>query len=413
MTPKSRDEAGQATCTERPSAVILIIDDDRDFSPALTRFLNRFGVNAIDVGRPIEVMTVARERRPALILLDLCLDGGPSTDTRTAEHVLKCLKLDPVTRAIPVIAMSGIHQAPAVEARFRTLGAEAFYIKAEVLTTGPFLRSLQARLLMSAAAASVPGASLVRVDEAGDSASLSAAGFPFELTILVIDDEEDTALLLKHLLKGQRVLWADTGAKGLGLAKSELPDLVIVDLNMPGLDGVQVCERLRANDTNNLYLPILMHTGDQRYQKEVECLDIGADDYVIKNGSNARLLAKMRALIRRRRYRTDAAWVHSIGGVTVDLKLHTLGVKRDGAMVSLTKAEAAIILLLMSAEGALFDTKALHKKICRAWPNLNSTAIKTHVSHIRQKLDPFSRLIESVKGEDGYRFNVELAKTLI
>lgn len=391
---------------------ILVIDDDHGFRPALCEYLRRFHFQTSEAKSGIEGLVCAQAQKPDLIVLDLCLDGRGSNDTRSAELFLKALKSDRSLRPIPVVAISGMFHSDEASARFKSLGTDSFIYKGNIFEDGHFLRMIRGQTVLGQALApAAPPADSHQ--ESVEALGLPDAGFPLELTILVIDDEEDTANLLKQLLKEQRILWADTGAKGLSLAKSELPDLVILDLHMPNLDGKQVCERLRANDTSNLYLPVLMHTGDQRCQEEVVCLDIGADDYLVKAGSNARLLAKIRAMVRRRRFRTDSRGVQSIGGVRLDLKLHTISVKSSSRLASLTKAEAAIVLLLMSGEGALIDTRAIHKKICRAWPNSDSTAIKTHVSHIRHKLGEFARLIESVKGEDGYRFNVELAKTLL
>lgn len=403
MAQKSRNASEGTASPERPAPTVLIIDDDRSFCPGLTHFLRRFGVNAIGTERPAEGLTVARERRPELILLDLCLDGGPSTDTRTAEHVLKCLKLDATTRDIPIITMSGIHHDASIEARFRSLGAESFYTKAEVLTIGPFLRSLQARLLLMNEAASRP------VPPVTSAPPLD--GFPYELTILVIDDEEDSSELLGVLFRNQpyRILWARTGSQGLSLAKTELPDLVVLDLHMPGLDGQEVCRRLRESQAG-LRLPVLILTGEQRIGEQVRSFNIGADDYLLKGSSIEILDARMRALIRRVRFGLDSAGAVRLHAVALDPLRHELSIARREPL-ALTRTESGIMALLMSGMGSAIDVATIHKKVCRTWKP-HSATVKVHVSNIRGKLGPDGSLIESINREESYRFNMELARAL-
>lgn len=402
MSPESTDGAVSVEPIARPFAPILIIDDDPEFRPAFAHFLRKMGFRVLEATSPIEGLRLARERGPGAIFLDLCLDGKNPKNTFSSEFVMKGLRSSARTRGVPVFAISGIRGDAETEARFRGLGAEALFAKAELFDADRFVGNLRARLMIGAAP--VPAAAAGARD-----------GFPLDLTVLVIDDESDTADLLKTMFKNgaHKIFWADNGVAGLSLAKTELPDLVILDLHMPGLDGKQVCRRLREESAGGLYLPILMLTGDDRPRQEVHCLDLGADDYLLKTASVMRLAARVRGLIRRRRFGIDSRGMLSAGGVVLDCATLSLAIGGRRAAVGLTKAEAGIVALLLLAMGKLVRSETLHKKVCRAWPGQESTVIKVHVSHIRKKLGRHARLIESVNGEDGYRLDVDAAKRLL
>ncbi|MDE2140822.1 MAG: response regulator [Elusimicrobia bacterium] len=402
MSLESTDSAVPVARIPRSFASILIIDDDPGFRPAFAKFFAKMGFSVVEAASPTEGLRLARERGPGAIFLDLCLDGKNPKDTFSAEFVMKGLRSSARTRSVPVFVISGIRGDVETEARFRVLGAEALLAKAELFDADRFVGSLRARLMV--------GASPVPAAAAG-----ARDGFPLDLTVLVIDDESDTADLLKTMFKNgaHKVFWADNGVAGLSLAKTELPDLVILDLHMPGLDGKQVCRRLRDESAGGLYLPILMLTGDDRLRQEVDCLDLGADDYLLKTAPVMRLAARVRGLIRRRRFGIDSRGMLSAGGVVLDCEALALTIRGRKAAVGLTKAEAGIVALLLAAMGKLVRSDTLHKKVCRAWPGQESTVIKVHVSHIRKKLGRDARLIESVNGEDGYRLDVDAAKRLL
>jgi len=399
---ESTDSAASAALILRLSAPILIIDDDAEFRSALARFLGKMSFRVLEAASPIEGLRLARERGPGAILLDLCLDGKNPKDTFSAEFVMKALRSSARTRGVPVFAISGMRGDAETEARFRALGAEALLAKAELFDADGFVRNLRARLMIGDAP--VPAAAAGARD-----------GFPLDATVLVIDDESDTADLLKTMFKNgaHKIFWADNGVAGLSLAKTELPDLVILDLHMPGLDGKQVCRRLREESAGGLYLPILMLTGDDRLRQEVHCLDLGADDYLLKTASVMRLAARIRGLIRRRRFGVDSRGMLSVGGLTLDCATLSLAIRGRGAAVELTKAESGIVALLLVSMGKLVRSETLHKKVCRTWPGQESTVIKVHISHIRKKLGRHARLIEAVNGEDGYRLDVDAAKRLL
>ncbi len=392
---------------EARSAVILIIDDDRSCARDIAGFLGRFGFRTIE-SRPIDAHDTARREQPDLVLLDLCLDGPMIMDTRSAEHLLQGLKADESTRRLPVVAISGLFADAATEARFRRLGAEAFYAKGEVLDRGPFLRSLQARFPGAEDGPPRTGPGLEHEPEAG----VSEGSLPFELTILVIDDEEDSFELLGALFKNRpyRILWAKSGAQGLNFTKTELPDLVVLDLHMPDFDGHDIYRLLRENQ-GGFHLPILVLTGESRVGDEVCSINSGADDYLVKGSPIELLEARACGLIRRLRFSATPSWVLRCHGAALDSLRHEMSVPGRSRPVLLTKKEAAIMAFLMSAKGRAVEVPTLHKKVCGTWKP-HAATIKVHISNMRAKLGPYADLIEAIMGEESYRFNVELLQAL-
>lgn len=395
------------------SAPILIIDDDPEFRPALGRLLSKRGFRTLEAKDAMEGLAVVRKSKPGAILLDLCLAGKNHEDTVSAEFALKILKSSPMTRAIPVFAISGIHGDVETEARLKRLGADAFFTKLEVMLDGPFLRNLQARLLLRDA---VKSAQSVAAEPCVEPPKGKERRFPLALSILVIDDEEDTANLLRGLLKEQpgptEVHWADNGKQGLSQARTLLPDLVILDLHLPGLDGKEICRRLRESE-RSLYLPILMLTGDTRMEQQIDCLKLGADDFVLKSVPDDLLLARALGLISRRRFGVKDKGVLRVGGIELDPLLHELTIAGRKKPISLTKKEAGLVLLLMSAEGRAVASQELHQKTSNDRLKPHSSTMRSHISHIRNKLGGHERLIQCVEKEDGYCFDVEYAKSLL
>ncbi len=233
----------------------------------------------------------------------------------------------------------------------------------------------------------------------------------YQHTILVVDDEPETSELLRVVLRSMncRILWAATGAQGLRLAASEMPDLAVLDLNMPGIDGREVCRRLREQE-RTFSLPILILTGDSRIKQEAACFGIGADDYLVKTTPPLRLQARIRRMLWRHRFQADARGVIRVNEVRLNMKTHRLS-QPDNTDIHLTPIESAFCALLMSANGNLVPHNVIFKKLYSAWPELGSEKLRKHVSNLKHKLGLFSDLIESVRSE-GYRFNSARAQRI-
>lgn len=403
------DRSGSTEVSAAQSAPVLIIDDDPEFRTVLGRLLSKLGFHTLEAKDGMEGLAMVRASNPGVILLDLCLVGETPV---SGEFVLKILKSSALTRAIPVFVISSKHRDAATEARLKRLGADAFFDKFEATLDGPFIRNLQARLLLRDAVQSAPS---FAAEPCVEPPKEEERDFPLPLSILVIDDEEDTAELLRWLLKEHpgpsEVHWVGDGKQGLSQAKTLLPDLVILDLHLPGLDGKEICRRLRESD-RSLYLPILMLTSDARMERQIECLKLGADDFVLKTTPGDLLLARALGLISRRRYGVKDKGMLRVGGVELDSRLHELTIAGRKTPIGLTKKEAGLVLLLMSAEGRSVSSQELHQKTSNDRLKPHSSTMRSHISHIRCKLGAHERLIQCVEKEDAYSFDAEHARSL-
>lgn len=373
---------------------VLVIDDNPAFRMALRRRLESLGFEVMAARTGEHGLQVAKARGPDLVLVDLCL--GPRSRL-SGTDVLSALKAEETTRGIPAIAMSAVKEGAEDEVQARRSGADDFLAKREIAAHGgkPLLRRLRALLLLSAR-------------EPASSPRRAPGSLP--LTVLVIDDQEETAELVKAALgeePGCRVLWAPSGARGLRLAAGELPDLIVLDLIMPGLSGQEVCRRLRAQP-RTAHLPILVLTADAS-DREVECIEMGADDYLVRHAGAGRLAARIRRLIRRHRFRGDPKGALQVGKVRLEPGSCRLLI--GGRSVALTPLESGICALLMAAAGEFLDKRVLYKKLYNAWPPPGSASVKVHVRNIRKKLGAVRDLIVSRK-DRGYGFDADYAQSL-
>jgi two-component system KDP operon response regulator KdpE len=220
--------------------------------------------------------------------------------------------------------------------------------------------------------------------------------------ILVVDDEPQIrrALALHLGARGYEVLQAETGERAMQLAASEHPDVVLLDLGLPGMDGVLVIQALRGW-TN---MPIIVLTVRDEERSKVQALDAGADDYVTKPFGMAELLARVRAVLRRAPVEGDAIAEVGTSSFRIDLVAHRAFVG-DGE-VRLTPTEWAIVEYLVRFPGRLVTYKQL---ITAVWgPNYepDPNLLRVHMAHIRRKLelDPTRPKHFITDSGMGYRF---------
>ena len=223
-------------------------------------------------------------------------------------------------------------------------------------------------------------------------------------TVLVVDDERDLVELVTHNLKrhGYRTLRAGDGRTALEIARREKPDLILLDVMMPQLDGAEVARRLRA-DPATAGLPIIMLTAKAEETDVVVGLTIGADDYVTKPFSMKVLLARIQSVLRRR----EAAAAGDGGGQTlragplvIDRSRHEVAV--DGQPVKLTLTEFKLLAALVEGRGRVLSRDQLMTKAMGADVFVTDRAIDVHVTAIRKKLGEASWLVHTVRGV-GYR----------
>ena len=221
-------------------------------------------------------------------------------------------------------------------------------------------------------------------------------------TILVVDDEERLRSLLEAYLgqQGFRVVSAADGREALSVARRERPDLVILDLMMPVMDGYEFMNAYRREyDT-----PVIILTARVDDSDKVLGLELGADDYVTKPFSPRVLVARVRAVLRRAGIVPPTAEVLRVADVTLDRGRHTVSV--GGAAVRLTPAEFDLLAVLMTSPGRVFTRAELLDHVQGTDYDGYERTIDVHVRNLRAKIEPdprHPRYIESVYGV-GYRF---------
>lgn len=225
-------------------------------------------------------------------------------------------------------------------------------------------------------------------------------------TVLIVEDEPPMQRFLSTLLRahGHRVLRAESGAEGIREAATRNPDVVLLDLGLPDMDGLDVVERLREWTR----VPVIVLSARQQDHDKVTALDRGADDYLTKPFSAEELMARVRVALRHARLRADSGpSVIEVSGVRIDLSART--VHRDGAAVDLTKTEYDVLAELARHAGRCLT----HAHILRAvWgPHCQTRAhyVRVQVRSLRVKLEkqPSSPSLILTETGVGYRFATE------
>jgi DNA-binding response OmpR family regulator len=226
-------------------------------------------------------------------------------------------------------------------------------------------------------------------------------------TVLLVEDERDIADLVRYHVEkaGMRFLHASDGGTALRLARAELPDVALLDLMLPGLDGLEVCRQLRR-DAATRRLPIIMLTARGEEVDRVVGLELGADDYVVKPFSPRELLARIGAVLRRADGYEPKPTGRAAGELRVDEARHAVTI--GGRPVELTAKEFGLLAALMRADGRVLGREQLLETV---WGYANAAEIESrtvdvHVRRLRAKLGPEARRIVTVKAV-GYRFDAE------
>jgi len=226
--------------------------------------------------------------------------------------------------------------------------------------------------------------------------------------VLVVEDEPDIRRLVVLHLEGDgfRCRTAANGLDALREAKANVPDLVVLDLMLPELDGLEVCRRLRS-DASTAGVPIIMLTAKSDEVDRVVGLEVGADDYVAKPFSPKELVARVRAVLRRARP-SQPTRVLAVGPVTLDPERHA--VTLDGKALQLTPKEFDLLQALLEAAGRVLSREYLLNHVwgyARA-DEIESRTVDVHVRRLRAKLGDAGSRIATIKSV-GYRFEVDPA----
>jgi len=225
-------------------------------------------------------------------------------------------------------------------------------------------------------------------------------------TILLIEDEKNIRELVKYNLEqdGFHVLTASKGNAGLETAVKEKPALVVLDLMLPEMSGLEICKILKQNEKTRL-IPIIMLTAKGTESDKVIGLELGADDYITKPFSPREFVARIKAVLRRSNEKTPEDILRS-GTIELDVTKHELRLK--GKSVEITAKEFDLLRVLMSSKGRVLTREVLLSKV---WGYENSENIETrtvdmHIGQLRKRIGKEAERIVTVKSV-GYRFDGE------
>lgn len=220
--------------------------------------------------------------------------------------------------------------------------------------------------------------------------------------VLVVDDEPDiVALVAYHLAKsGYSVSTATSGPEGLAAARREKPSIVVLDLMLPGLSGLEVMEELRGDPATSR-IAVLMLTARREETDRIKGLTMGADDYLTKPFSPQELVLRVAAILRRvKSGRQDSDDVKQVGPLRIESTAHRVTV--DGREIDLTPTEFKLLLLLAERKGRVQPRNLLLEIVWEAAPDIQTRTVDMHVQRLRAKLGAAGELIETVRGF-GYR----------
>jgi two-component system phosphate regulon response regulator PhoB len=221
--------------------------------------------------------------------------------------------------------------------------------------------------------------------------------------VLVVDDEPDiTALVAYHLAKaGYRVTTAATGSDALRIAEEQAPDLVVLDLMLPGLSGYEVLEALRRRPATQ-DVGVLLLTAKREEGDRIKGLSLGADDYLVKPFAPQELVLRVGAVLRRLAGAAVASGSKLVAGpLVIDRAGHRVAVQ--GSEIDLTPTEYKLLLTLAERRGRVQTRAQLLETVWEAHPDIQTRTVDMHMQRLRAKLGPAADWIETVRGF-GYRF---------
>lgn len=218
--------------------------------------------------------------------------------------------------------------------------------------------------------------------------------------ILVADDEEDVLNLVSMNLKnaGFSVLQAEDGPEAINKARTHMPALIVLDIMLPGMSGLEVCKVLKG-DTVTAQIPVIMLTAKAEEVDRIVGLELGADDYLTKPFSPRELVLRVKSILRRGGAGEESDQIQ-VGVIMVDKERHQVRVK--GKLVELTATEFKLLALLIERRGRVQHRDKLLNDVWGYESVIDTRTVDTHVRRLREKLGPASDCIETVRGF-GYR----------
>ena len=219
--------------------------------------------------------------------------------------------------------------------------------------------------------------------------------------ILVVDDEPDAVELIEFNLKNAdyRVATADDGNEAVRKARSFAPDLIVLDWMLPGIDGLEVCKRLRK-DPQTSAIPIIMLTAKAGEIDRVLGLEMGADDYLTKPFSPRELLLRVKNQLKHSLGDGEEGALHQCGGIAVDVSRHLATV--EGKPIELTATEFKLLTTLVQRRGRVQTREQLLKDVWHYESGVDSRTVDTHMRRLRKKLGRSAKCLDTIRGV-GYR----------
>ena len=223
--------------------------------------------------------------------------------------------------------------------------------------------------------------------------------------ILVVEDERDILDLIRHYLEkdGYRTRTATDGVGGLAAARQEHPDLIVLDLMLPGMDGLELCKKLRAEPSTAL-IPVIMLTAKADETDRIVGLELGADDYLTKPFSPKELVARVKALLRRAERQDAPAKPYAYGGLRLDAHRHEVRVDDDE--VTLTAKEFGLLEHLLRNKGRVLTRDVLLNSVWGYDYHGTTRTVDVHIRRLKQKLPLLSDAIVAIKSL-GYKLRDE------
>ncbi len=221
--------------------------------------------------------------------------------------------------------------------------------------------------------------------------------------ILAIDDEKDILKLLHYNLEreGYQVLTAKSGEEGLEVARAKHPDLIILDIMLPEMDGLEVCRILRSNKETK-HIPVLMLTAKTSEVDQIVGFELGANDYISKPFSVKVLSARIKNIFRSLEPKKGESAMLRAGELLIDRERHNFMIK--GKPVMLTKLEFKMLAFLLENRGRVFSREQLLDRVWEGGAFVVDRTVDVHMRSIRRKLGKHRDMIETVRGS-GYRFS--------
>ncbi|MFH1283539.1 MAG: response regulator transcription factor [bacterium] len=221
--------------------------------------------------------------------------------------------------------------------------------------------------------------------------------------VLVIDDEPDILRIVKDVLEseGFQTSSAKNAASAFKRIKEFMPDIIILDLKLPGMDGLEICKKLKSDQTYSQVPIIILSTKSEESDKVVG-LELGADDYMSKPFSSAELIARVKAVLRRQSYKQETFDVIEHGDIVLDLSKRVVTFKKKA--LDLTPKEFELLYLLMKKKSKVLDRRFLIESIWGYEYFGTTRTVDVHIKSLREKLGKSANHIVTVEGM-GYKFD--------